>query len=71
MEILKKVKPARSVRLTDEEMRALTEHRAKFSTDVDAAIAIGLDRAVMGRVLLVGSGNEKTVNKIRKALKTA
>lgn len=68
MEILKKVKPARSMKLTEEEMKALVEHRAKFSTDVDAAIAIGLDRAVMGRVILVGSGSEETVKKIRKAL---
>ena len=68
MEILKKVKPARSVELSEEEKKALAKHRKKYNTEVDAAIALGLDRAVMNRVMLVGSGSEATVTKIRKAL---
>lgn len=55
--------------LTEVELNALKQHRGRFSTEVDCAVSIGIDRVVLGRVILVGSGSPETIKKIRKALK--
>lgn len=55
--------------LTEAELNALKRYRTGFSTEVDCAISIGIDRVVLGRVILVGSGSPATIKKIRKALK--
>lgn len=64
-------KPKRSVELTPSELLALTEYRERFSTEVSAAMSIGVDRMVLSRVMAYGSGSQETVTKIRKALKKA
>lgn len=55
--------------LTDNEVVALKEYRELYSTDVACAASIGIDRNVLERVILKGSGSPDTVAKIRKAIK--
>jgi len=57
--------------LNEVELAALKAYRAEFSTEVDCAVSIGIDRVVLGRVILVGSGSPVTIKKVRKALKKA
>lgn len=54
--------------LTKRELKALKTYRTRFSTEVDCALSIGIDRLVLGRVILVGSGSPETIAKIRKVL---
>ena len=58
----------KSVKLTQDEFKALKKFRKGFDTGVDCAIEIGIDRVVLDRVLTVGSGSEETVGKIRETL---
>lgn len=58
-------KRRKSVRLTKEELKALKDFSKSFNTGVEAAEALGIDRAVMLRVLLVGSGSPETIEKIK------
>lgn len=59
----------KSEKLTPEERKALKLYRKGFDTEVDCAVAIGIDRLVLNRVLLIGSASPTTVEKIRMALK--
>lgn len=61
----------KSERLTAEERKALKAFRKTFNTEVDCAVAIGIDRLVLNRVLLIGSASPATITKIRAALATA
>jgi hypothetical protein len=58
----------KSERLTTEERKSLKQYRKGFITEVDCAIAIGIDRLVLNRVMLIGSASPATVEKIRAAL---
>lgn len=61
----------KSVALTGQEKKALKAYRKQFETDVACAYSIGVDRNVLIRVLMAGSGSPETVEKIRAAIKTA
>lgn len=61
-------KPRKSVPLTEEEQELLKKHIAAYTKPIDAAIALGIDRNVMQRVELMGSGSEITIQKIRAVL---
>lgn len=61
-------KSRKSERLTAEEKKALKQFRKGFTTEVDCAVAIGIDRLVLNRVLLIGSASPATITKIRAAL---
>lgn len=54
--------------LTIEERERLVAYRAGFTTEVDCAISLGIDRLVLNRVSLVGSGSPETIDKIRKVI---
>lgn len=54
--------------LTKGELKKLKGYRKRFSTDVACASTIGIDRNVLGRVILAGSGSPETVEKIRTVL---
>lgn len=58
----------RSIKLSQDEKKALRDFCYTFSTEVDCALAIGIDRNVLARVRQVGSGSENTITKIREAL---
>lgn len=58
----------KSERLTKEELKALKSYRKRFDTQVDCAVSIGIDRLVLGRVLLVGSGAPDSIEKIRSVI---
>lgn len=58
----------KSVKLTKEEHKALKEYRKGFNTEVECAISIQIDRLVLNRVLLVGSGSPETIEKIKAVL---
>lgn len=55
----------RSVKLTTEEMRQLRKYLHQFPTKIDAALALGISRPTLDLVIIRGSGNSETVNKIR------
>lgn len=58
----------KSESLTRPERKALKEYRKGFITDVACAGAIGIDRNVLVRIMLSGSGAPSTVEKIRLAI---
>lgn len=58
----------KSEALTRDERRALKEYRRGYSTDVACAASIGIDRNVLVRVVLSGTGSPETVHRIRKAI---
>jgi hypothetical protein len=60
--------PKRSIKLTQDEKRRLNKYYKSFTTEVDCALSIGIDRNVLARVRQVGSGSEHTVSRIREAL---
>ena len=55
--------------LTKEELKALNQYRKGFVTEVECALSIGLDRNVLNRVMIFGSGSPESVNKIKVAIK--
>lgn len=61
----------KSESLTRPERKALKEYRKGFTTDVACAAAIGIDRNVLVRIMLSGSGAPSTIEKIRAALNIA
>jgi len=63
------IKPKRSIPLFEHEVEALKIQRNNFPTEVDFALSIGIDRNVLARVIVVGSGSHNTISKIRKFLK--
>lgn len=62
--------PKRSVKLSKGEKRKLAKYYKSFSTEVDCALSIGIDRNVLARVRQVGSGSEHTISKIRETLQS-
>lgn len=60
--------PKRSIRLSKDEKKALKDFCKTFQTEVDCALAIGIDRNVLARVKQVGSGSENTITRIRETL---
>lgn len=58
----------KSVALTKEELKALKEYRKKFNTSVECAITLKIDRLVLNRVILVGSGSPETIEKIKSVI---
>lgn len=58
----------KSEALTKDEIKKLKAFRKKFSTEVECAVTIGIDRLVLNRVLLVGSGSPDSISKIRFAI---
>jgi hypothetical protein len=58
----------KSVRLTSDEMKSLKKYRQRFHTEIDCAEEIGISRVVLNRVLLIGSGSQETIEKIRSAI---
>lgn len=64
------LKPKRSEPLTRDEIKALKAYRKQFKTEVACAVSLGMDRTVLGYVLLKGSGAPETIQKIRQGLKT-
>lgn len=62
------VRKRRSEALTEAEQLSLKDYRAGFATEVDCAVAIGIDRTVLNRVILAGSGSPEKIRKIRRVL---
>jgi len=58
----------KSVVLTGDEWKALKKFRASFTTSLDCAEVVGIDRNPLDRVLALGRGAEKTIFQIRKTL---
>lgn len=54
----------KSVLLTKEQHKALKDFRKSFNTGVECSEALGIHRAVMERILLVGSGSPENIEKI-------
>lgn len=65
---MKKQKRGTSVSLTREEQAALKQFRKEFVTEVQCAIAIGIDRNVLNRIIQFGSGSPDSIEKIKAAL---
>jgi hypothetical protein len=61
--------PKRSIKLSQDEKKALKNFCKTFQTEVDCALAIGIDRNVLARVRQLGSGSEITISRIRETLK--
>lgn len=61
-------KVRKSVRLTSEELKALKQYRKTFTSEVECAEVIGIDRVVLNRTLLLGSASQATIEKIRLVL---
>lgn len=60
--------PKRSIKLSQDEKKALKNFCKSFQTEVDCALAIGIDRNVLARVRMIGSGSEVTISRIRESL---
>jgi len=67
-ELAASFKKPKSVPLTKDELKALKRYRKGFETEVDCAVSIGIDRLVLNRVMLVGSGSPDTIEKIKATL---
>jgi hypothetical protein len=65
---VKNIRNRKSVSLSKEDHMALKKLRQAYSTEVECAETIGVNRIVLNRVLLVGSGSPESIIKIRKAL---
>lgn len=59
------VRKRKSVALTTTEFSALKKYAKGFRTGIECAESIGIDRNVLDRVLLVGSGSPETIEKIK------
>jgi hypothetical protein len=64
----KQTRRGASVALTAKEKAALKQYREGFSTEVECAISIGIDRNVLNRISTFGSGSPDKVKKIREAI---
>jgi hypothetical protein len=64
----KQTRRGASVALTAKEKAALKQYREGFSTEVECAISIGIDRNVLNRISTFGSGSPDKVKKIRDAI---
>jgi hypothetical protein len=61
-------KKRKSVPLTREELKSLREYRNGFDSEVACALSLGVDRLVLNRVMLVGSGSQDYIKKIRRKI---
>lgn len=61
-------KKPKSVPLTKGEIKALKKYRKGFEKEVDCAASIGIDRLVLNRVILVGSGSPDSIEKIKATI---
>lgn len=68
IKIMETITKKKSESLTKTERKALREFRKQFDTDVKCAGKIGIDRNVLTRVMLAGSGAPDTIEKIRAAI---
>lgn len=59
----------RSESLTRDELKSLKAYRKQFDTEVACAASLRIDRNVLCRVLLTGSGSPETIEKIRVGIK--
>lgn len=64
-------KRPKSVPLTKDELKALKRYRKGFDKEVDCAASIGVDRLVLNRIIMVGSGSPYSIDKIKAAIGTA
>lgn len=64
----KQTKRGSSIALTRDELTALKNYRKGFTTEVECAISIGIDRTVLNRVMTFGSGSPATIQKIKEVI---
>lgn len=69
MDTSTKARKRKSEPLGADDLATLRLYRDKFNTEVECAISIGVDRLVLNRVMLVGSGSPDSIKKIKKALR--
>lgn len=60
----------KSVKMTNEEVRALKKYVKSFDTKLDAFEAIGITKPTLDIVLVRHSGAPDTIEKIREAIKS-
>lgn len=58
----------KSERLTDDAFAALKQYAKGFNTAIECAEAIGINRVVLDRLLLVGSASPETITKVKTAI---
>lgn len=61
-------KPEKSVKLLQTELDSLTELRTTANSDKAFSTDFKIDRVSLLRIMLVGSGSEKNIKKIRRKL---
>lgn len=61
-------KKKKSVLLRPEELKELKKHYKTFHTDTDFSEDMEIGRSTLMRVLILGSGSEATIQKIREKL---
>lgn len=59
----------KSIKLPIDMLEWLRGYRTRFTSEVDCGLAIGIDRLVVNRVLIVGSCSPKSFKKIEKTFK--
>ena len=64
------IKRRKSVVLTKDEWKALKGVVKKYPTAVECAEAIGINRQVLERVMVLGRGSVETIEKVRALLST-
>lgn len=61
-------KKRKSVKLTADEFKSLKQYRKGFHTEIECAERLGVDRWILNRILIVGSGAPESIEKIRTGL---
>lgn len=67
-ELAASFKQPKSVPLTRDELKALKNYRKGFEKEVDCAASIGVDRLVLNRIIMVGSGSPRSIERVRAVL---
>ena len=62
------VKKRKNAALSAAELEALKDYRAGFRYEVECAATVGVDRGVLNRIILTGSGAPENIAKVRKVL---
>lgn len=65
---MSKIKLPDSVKLTAEQKKQLKKFRTRFTSTMQCAKALKLDRGTFRRILIVGSGSAKNIKKITSKL---
>lgn len=60
----------KSVKLTADEFRDLSKWVKAQATKIDASLILGITRQALDRILIVKSGSQDSVDKIKKVLGT-